>query len=288
MKWWTGCPGGDINGDPFAVVNDDVYEGTEGLSVTIDGDPTTPAGLVQFAYPDGTTCEPSCATTPAYPVTITDEEDRPELSLVADPASIAEEDDSATTNIAENVSTLAVSATNAKTFATDQVITLTFSGAADYGTHYSVTPTDADGAAEGHQVTLPAETASVSVTVTAAANDTNDGNRIVSVAGDLDGTGIGSTTITIVDDDATTTAPEVTVSETALTVTEEDATGNSYTVVLETQPTADVVVTVAGHAGTEVTPAPNPLTFTTTNWNTAQTVTVTAGDDADLVNDRSR
>ena len=285
MKWWTGCPGGDINGDPFAVVNDDVYEGTEGLSVTIDGDPTTPAGLVQFAYPDGTTCEPSCATTPAYPVTITDEEDRPELSLVADPASIAEEDDSATTNIAENVSTLAVSATNAKTFATDQVITLTFSGAADYGTHYSVTPTDADGAAEGHQVTLPAETASVSVTVTAAANDTNDGNRIVSVAGDLDGTGIGSTTITIVDDDATTTAPEVTVSETALTVTEEDATGNSYTVVLETQPTADVVVTVAGHAGTEVTPAPNPLTFTTTNWNTAQTVTVTAGDDADLMNE---
>ena len=126
VKWWTGCPGGDINGDPFAVVNEDVYEGTEGLSVTIDGDPTTPAGLVQFAYPDGTTCEPSCATTPAYPVTITDEEDRPELSLVADPASIAEEDDSATTNIAENVSTLAVSATNAKTFATDQVITLTF------------------------------------------------------------------------------------------------------------------------------------------------------------------
>ena len=44
-------------------------------------------------------------------------------------------------------------------------------------------------------------------------------------------------------------------------------------------------MTVAGHAGTEVTPAPNPLTFTTTNWNTAQTVTVTAGDDADLVND---
>ena len=122
-------------------------------------------------------------------------------------------------------------------------------------------------------MTLPAETASVSVTVTAAANDTNDGNRIVSVAGDLDGTGIGSTTITIVDDDATTTAPEVTVSETALTVTEEDATGNSYTVALETQPTADVVVTVAGHAGTEVTPAPNPLTFTTTNWNTVQTVT---------------
>ena len=35
-------------------------------------------------------------------------------------------------------------------------------------------------------------------------------------------------------------APGVTVSETALTVTEEDPTGDSYTVVLDSQPTADV------------------------------------------------
>ena len=78
---------------------------------------------------------------------------------------------------------------------------------------------------------------------------------------------------------AAPTAPGVTVSKTALTVTEQDTTGNSYTVVLDTQPTADVVVTVAGHAGTDVTATPNLLTFTATNWNTAQTVTVKAGDD---------
>ena len=53
-------------------------------------------------------------------------------------------------------------------------------------------------------------------------------------------------------------------------MTEEDATGNSYTVVLDTQPTADVVVTVAGQAGTEVSPTPTTLTFTATNWNTAR------------------
>ena len=35
--------------------------------------------------------------------------------------------------------------------------------------------------------------------------------------------------------------PGVRVSKTALTVTEEDTTGDSYTVVLDTQPTADVV-----------------------------------------------
>ena len=81
------------------------------------------------------------------------------------------------------------------------------------------------------------------------------------------------------------TTPGVTVSTTALTVTEEDTTGDSYTVVLDSQPTANVTVTVAGHAGTDVTPSPTSLTFTTTTWGTAQTVTVTAGHDADTAND---
>ena len=80
-------------------------------------------------------------------------------------------------------------------------------------------------------------------------------------------------------------AAGVTVSKSALTVTEEDTTGNTYTVVLDTRPTANVTVTVAGHAGTDVTPSPTSLTFTTTTWGTAQTVTVTAGDDADTAND---
>ena len=43
--------------------------------------------------------------------------------------------------------------------------------------------------------------------------------------------------------------PGVTVSETALTVAEEDAAGGSYTVVLTSQPTADVTVTVSGAGG---------------------------------------
>ena len=80
-------------------------------------------------------------------------------------------------------------------------------------------------------------------------------------------------------------AAGVTVSETALTVTEADTTGGSYTVVLDSRPAADVVVTVAGHSGTDVTPAPTPLTFTSINWETAQTVTVTAVNDADTTND---
>ena len=49
------------------------------------------------------------------------------------------------------------------------------------------------------------------------------------------------------------TGPGVTVSPTALTVTEEDTTGSSYTVVLNTLPSASVTVTVAGHSGTAST-----------------------------------
>ena len=80
----------------------------------------------------------------------------------------------------------------------------------------------------------------------------------------------------------------VTISETSLTVTEEDTTGGTYTVVLNTPPTADVTVTVAGHARTVVTPTPASLTFTSTTWSTAQTVTVTARNDADTINDTVR
>ena len=77
----------------------------------------------------------------------------------------------------------------------------------------------------------------------------------------------------------------VSVSESVLTVTEQDTTGDTYTVVLDTEPTANVTVTVGGHAGSDVTVNPTSLTFTSLDWSTAQTVTVTAGNDADLANE---
>ena len=81
------------------------------------------------------------------------------------------------------------------------------------------------------------------------------------------------------------TAAGIAVSTAALTVTEQDSTGDGYTVVLDTEPTADVVVTVAGHVGTDVTANPTALTFTMSNWETAQTVTVTADNDTDTTDD---
>ena len=101
---------------------------------------------------------------------------------------------------------------------------------------------------------------------------------------DASGNSCGSkctVTVTIVDDDTA----GVTVSKSAVTVTEEDTTGDTYTVVLDSQPTANVTITIGGQGAADITATPTPLTFTTTNWATAQTVTVTAGNDTDTVTD---
>ena len=88
-----------------------------------------------------------------------------------------------------------------------------------------------------------------------------------------------SVTVTIVDDDTA----GVTVSKTELEV-DEGATA-TYTVKLDTRPTADVTVAIAGHASTEITLDKTNLTFTASNWNTAQTVTVSAAEDDDAASD---
>ena len=54
---------------------------------------------------------------------------------------------------------------------------------------------------------------------------------------------------------------------------------------LATEPSADVTVTVTGHAGSDLTLDKASLTFTASTWGTAQTVTVTAVEDDDAVDD---
>ena len=123
------------------------------------------------------------------------------------------------------------------------------------------------------------------VTVTGV-EDSNLDNESVTLSNDPSGANYDSVStvylaLNVADNDRT----GVHVSKTSLTVLEEDTAGNSYTVALSRQPTADVTVTVAGHAGTDVTPSPATLTFTSLNWATAQTVTVKAGNDADTATD---
>ena len=75
----------------------------------------------------------------------------------------------------------------------------------------------------------------------------------------------------------------VTVSATVLTVNE--GTTGTYTVVLNSQPTASVTVTPSRTGSSDVTFSPPTLTFTASTWDTVQQVTVTAAQDSDAVDD---
>ena len=126
--------------------------------------------------------------------------------------------------------------------------------------------------------------AAQTVTVTGVNDDiVNPIDRTATVThtitgGGYDSVSVADVTVTATDDDTAV----VTISETALTVDPEAGGTNTYTVVLRSQPTANVVITpVSGD--TTVAMVSSPLTFTTANWNAAQTVTVTGVND-DIVN----
>ena len=62
--------------------------------------------------------------------------------------------------------------------------------------------------------------------------------------------------------------------------TREDGTTATFTIVLNTEPTADVTIDVESSNTAEGTVSPASVTFTSANWNTPQTITVTGVDDA--------
>ena len=82
---------------------------------------------------------------------------------------------------------------------------------------------------------------------------------------------------------ASTEVNSVEFDRDGLTV-QEQGPDSTYTVRLGNQPTGNVTVTISGQSGT-VTVDSTPLTFTTGNWSTPQTVTLTAIDDMNRTDD---
>ena len=125
-------------------------------------------------------------------------------------------------------------------------------------------------------------------TVTVAAlddNDTSDETVTVTAtasSSDQDYQGKSAAlTVSVTDDDTR----GLVISESSLDIDEGDATGEAYTVKLATEPTGNVTVAISGHTGTDLSLDETSLTFTTADWDTARTVTVTAGRDDDSTND---
>jgi uncharacterized repeat protein (TIGR02543 family) len=75
------------------------------------------------------------------------------------------------------------------------------------------------------------------------------------------------------------TSPGITLTPADGLVTTETGGTDTFTVVLNSQPTADVTIGLSSSDTTEGTVSPASLTFTTANWNTPQTVTITGVDD---------
>ena len=76
---------------------------------------------------------------------------------------------------------------------------------------------------------------------------------------------------------------QVLVSEQLLSL--KEGNGGSYSVRLNRRPAADVTVTIGGHGGTDVTPDPTSLTFTTSGWSQADWVFVSTVSDTNTTNE---
>ena len=245
----------------------------EAQTVTVsagqDADAATDTATIGHAVAGGDYGANSVAAN-AIAVTVNDDETvSTEVTLTVDPAMLDEGDSATTVTVtgtlnggtreAVTVVTVSVGATNdaaveGTDYATVEDLTLTIGAGQTAATQtFMLNPTD---------------------------DDVDEANKTLTVAGSTTVTGftVNGTTVTIADDDER----GVDVGVTALTVPEGG--GATYTVVLESEPTGNVTVTPSVSGNSEVTVS-STLTFTPSDWDQAQTVTVSAASDSDAVND---
>ena len=175
--------------------------------------------------------------------------------------------------------------------------TLTVTGTLDHAPHTSATQVrltvgaSADSATIGEDyqpvaaLTLTIEagmtSGTASFTFTPIDDDLDEELEQLTVDGTSQGLTVVPARLSIEDDDER----GIEVSPTSLSV-EEGGTA-TYSVVLESQPTGTVTVTATASGSPEVSTSPASLSFTPTNWNVAQTVTVSGGEDIDAEQDEA-
>ena len=122
------------------------------------------------------------------------------------------------------------------------------------------------------------------VTVTGVDDAVVDGNMAYTIvtaaaaSSDANYNGLNAADVSVTNTDNDTAG--ITVTPTSGLVTTEAGGTATFTVELNTQPTANVTIGLSSSDTTEGTVSPASLTFTAANWNAAQTVTVTGVDDA--------
>ena len=249
-------------------------------TLTIAAGATTSAGVVTVTGVDnnvdaadksvtvsGTSAGGNGVAAPsAVTLTLTNDDDAT-ATLVLNPAAIAENG---------GTSTVTARLSNPATEAATLTVTTTAVSPAVSG----------DFTRAGNTLTIAANatTSTGLVTVTAVDNSVATGNKQVNVAASASGgRGLAAPAVvalTIRDDEFGLNVGAVTNQAT------EGGGQSTFTVALRSQPTAAVTVAVTSRDAdgnpdeSEGTVAPSSLIFLTTNWNAAQTVTVTGADDA--------
>ena len=222
-------------------------------------------------------------------ITLTDDDDAPGgIALSVDTDSVTA-DSQTEVGEAAGATTVTVTATvtGSTTYSGAQTVVVNVSGG-------TATVTDDFAPVTGFSITIPAGTASArgTFTLTPVADAIDENDETVDVTGAVSGDGAPSVTgatITIKDDDEK--GVTVSAASAGLTIRETDDAGTSgmtenvgtYTVVLTSEPTDDVVIDVSVPAGAPFTVNPTSLTFTPSGngiWSTEQTVTVTAVNDS--------
>ncbi len=184
--------------------------------------------------------------------------------------------------VAENGGTRNVALSISPAPAANITVNYTVGGTATEDTDFSITGSGT--------VTVAANAGSVNIPVAVTDDDADESaETVILTLNSGTGYAVGSAnvhTLTITDNDT----PALAFSATSLTV-DEGSTG-SYTVRLATLPTGSVTVAVASDnadvtfdTNSVMAGSQSTLSFTTTTWSTAQTVTVSAGQDVDMTND---
>ena len=216
-------------------------------------------------------------------VTVNDEDDAPmsaTLSVDADADSNGTQTDLAEGGGAKKVRVTATFGGSTR-FDTAQTIAVTVGASTDSATK----DTDYSSSANIVNITIAAEGATgyEDVTLTPTNDDIDEADESISLSGTLSGVTVSGVSIGLIDDDER----GATLSGTSLTVNEADTAATTdtkeneatYTLALNSQPTAAVRVNLSLPDGAPVTISPTHLDFTTSSWG-AKTVTVTALDDA--------
>jgi len=183
----------------------------------------------------------------------------------------------ATASVAEGNSgtkSQTITATQSATSTTNTTVNLSTSGtASDNGTDYTLDNSTI-------LITAGSTTGTTSVTIVGDRIQENNETIVVDIDNVTGGdnateSGTQQETITITNDDIAGFSFTISTNN---TVTESGA-GDSFDVELDTEPTANVTVTITDNDSSEILVSPTTLVFSSGNYSTAQTINLTAVED---------